>query len=111
MHKGWDSLQPPITMHVLLEAAAAVLALLPIAALVAAHRRTRSPRLALALLAFVALEARCVALVVVHTLAGVDHPSEEMLDFTGDLAVMTIFALAFLYGTGWWPGRTGAEAA
>ncbi len=98
-------------MHVLLEASAAVLAIIPVVALTLAHRRTKSTRLALALLGFVALEVRTVSLVVIHTLVGVDHSSEEMFDFMGDLAVMTIFAIAFLCGTGWWAGRTGAEAA
>jgi hypothetical protein len=99
-------------MHVLLEAAAAVLAVIPVAALSMAYRRTRSPRLILALLAFIALEVRSASLVVIHTLIGIDHSSEEMLDFAGDLAVMTIFAVAFLYGTGWWGiGRTPSDTA
>lgn len=98
-------------MHVYLEVASAVLVVIPLAAIACAYRGTKSRRLALAFAAFAILEARLVSLVVIHTFAAVDHFVEEMLDFGGDLAVMTAFALSFLYGIRWSFGGTRAELA
>ena len=98
-------------MHVVLEVVSALLAILPIVAIATAYRQTPSPRLALALLAFAALEVRLVTMVLVHTVIPVDHGLEEALDFGGDLAVVIAFALAFLYGTRWWVGRAGPDVA
>ena len=96
-------------MHVYLEVASALLVLIPLSAIGYAYRGTRSRRLALAFAAFAILEARLASLVVIHTVVTVDHFIEEMLDFGGDLAVMTAFALSFLYGIRWSLGRTRAE--
>jgi hypothetical protein len=63
------------------------------------------------LTAFIILEARLLGLVLIHTLVAVDHYVEEVLDFGGDLAVVTAFAMAFLYGTRWSFGRIDAEHA
>ncbi len=97
-------------MHVLLDVAAAVIAIIPILAVSLAYRRSHSRRLALALVAIIALEVRAVSMVLIRTLFEVDHFVEEMLEFAGDLAVMVAFAFAFLYGTGWWFGRVPTEA-
>ncbi len=98
-------------MHVLLEIASALLAIIPMVAVGCAFRRTKSPRLALALLAFGILEARMISMVVIHTLIDVDHSIEEMIEFGGDLATLAGFSVAFLYGTRWWLGRAPAHAS
>ncbi len=98
-------------MHIYLEVASAVLVVIPLAAIAYAYRGTKSRRLALAFAAFAILEARLVGLLVIHTVVSVDHFIEEILDFGGDLAVMTAFALSFLYGIWWSLGGTRAELA
>ncbi|MCI4371146.1 MAG: hypothetical protein L3J78_00675 [Thermoplasmata archaeon] len=98
-------------MHVLLEIASAILVIVPLLAVGQAFRDTRSPRLLLALAAFLVLELRFATLVLIHTLIPVDHAFEETFDFITDLAAITLFAAAFLYGTGWPHGRVRADLA
>jgi len=96
-------------MHIAMEIGGALIALVPIVGIARAYRDAHSRRLALALTAFIILEARLLGLVLLHTLVAVDHYFEEVLDFGGDLAVITAFAMAFLYGTRWSFGRIDAE--
>ena len=96
-------------MHIALEIGSALIVLLPIVGIARAYRGTHSRRLALALTAFIILEARLLGLVLLHTVIATDHYFEEVLDFGGDLAVVTAFAMAFLYGTRWSFGRIDAE--
>ncbi len=83
-------------MHLMLEVFAAAFALVPLTALFMGWRRTGSARLALAMAAFAVLEVRLVAMILVHTVVWVDHPTEELIEFGGDLAVIAAFAAAFL---------------
>jgi len=96
-------------MHIGLEIAGALIALVPIVGIARAYRDAHSRRLALALIAFIILEVRLLGLVLLHTVIATDHYFEEILDFGGDLAVITAFAMAFLYGTRWSFGRIDAE--
>ncbi len=98
-------------MHIVLEVASALLAIVPLVAVGYAYRGTRSTRLALALVALGGLEIRLVSMVVIHTTVAVDHFVEEMLEFGGDFAVLVAFSMAFLHGTRWWFGRTPAHAS
>jgi len=98
-------------MHVILEIASALLAIVPIAAVGRAYRGTKSRRLALALVAFGILEVRLLSTVLLHTFLEADHFTEEMLEFSGDLAVLAFFSMAFLHGTRWWFGRAPAHAS
>lgn len=92
-------------MHVMLEILAAGIAVVPIIGIANAVRRGASRRLVFALVAFVVLEARLLVMVAVHTFISIDHGTEDLLDFAGDLAVIVAFASAFLYGTRWLPER------
>lgn len=85
-------------MHIALEIAGALLAVVPLYAIARAYRQSPSPRLGLALIAFTVLVARIVAMVAIHTVTPVDHYTEELIDFGGDLGVIVAFACAFLYG-------------
>lgn len=98
-------------MHLMLEVFAAALAVVPMAALFLAWRRARSARLALALAAFAVLEVRLVAMVLIHTVVWVDHPTEELIGFGGDLAVIAAFAAAFLKEGRLLRERVGARPA
>jgi hypothetical protein len=98
-------------MHIVLEIASALLAIVPIVAVGYAYRGTKSPRLALALVAFGILEVRLISMLVIHTVIEVDHFVEEMLEFGGDLAVLATFSMAFLHGTRRWFGRAPAYAS
>jgi hypothetical protein len=96
-------------MHLLLEVAGAIIGVIPLTALALAYRRSGGVRLGLAFLAFVVLEVRFITMIAIHTVGVVDHPTEELLDFGGDLAVMAAFATAFLYGTRWLPDRSAPK--
>jgi len=103
-------------MHVVLEIASALLAAIPIASIAQAYRTTPSARLALALTAFLILEAKFVAFAVFHLLyADNAYPfteyQDEVMQFVDDVAVMMMFAVAFLWGTRWSPDRVRAEHA
>ena len=98
-------------MHVMLEIFAAAFAVVPLIALFLSYRRQHSPRILLALVAFAVLEVRLVAMVFIHTVATVDHTTEELLDFGGDLAVIVAFGAAFLYGTRWSSERARVKPA
>jgi hypothetical protein len=98
-------------MHLMLEVFAASIAVVPIAALLLAFRRTRSSRVLLALIAFAVLEARLISMILIHTVLPVDHSVEELIDFGGDLAVIVAFAWAFLTGLRWLPDRTASKPA
>ena len=87
-------------MHVGLELAGALLAVVPLYAVIRAYRQSPSTRLGLALIAFSVLGARIIAMVAIHTVVTVDHYTEELIDFGGDLGVIVAFACAFLYGIG-----------
>ena len=97
-------------MHLGLEIAVAGLVLVPLVAVALAYRRTRTPRLGFALLAFIALEARVLALLVIHSYIPLEHFWEEMISFGGDLAVITCFTAAFLHGTRWFGVRRADTA-
>ncbi|MFQ6013539.1 MAG: hypothetical protein ACE5LS_07850 [Thermoplasmata archaeon] len=88
-------------MHLTFEIVAAVLIVLPMVALAYGYRRTKSPRLLLAFMAFGILEIRAVSLISMHALQVLDHELEEIVNFAGDLAAMGMFALAFLYPSRW----------
>jgi hypothetical protein len=98
-------------VHVLLEILSGIICTIPLAAVCLGWWRTRSPRLAMAAVAFAVLEARLFGMVLIHTLVQVDHTVEELLDWGGDLAVIMAFATAFLYGTRWFPERRTPEPA
>jgi hypothetical protein len=103
-------------MHVALEIASAFLAAIPIASIAQAYRTTPSMRLALALIAFLVLEAKFVAFTVLliaspDTLNPISEYQLEVLEFADDVAVMMMFAVAFLWGTRWSPERVHAEHA
>ncbi len=103
-------------MHVTLEIASAVLALIPIASLVQAYRTTPSVRLALALAAFLVLEAKFVLFAAVliaspDSLNPIGEYQLEILEFADDVTVMMTFAIAFLWGTRWSPDRARAQRA
>lgn len=98
-------------MHLFLEVMSAVIAIIPLTALVRAYRQTPSPRIALALLAFAILEVRLLSMIAIHTVLLVDHFTEELIEFGGDFAVIAAFGLAFLHGTRWSPERSAARVA
>ncbi len=103
-------------MHVALEVASALLAAIPIASITQAYRSTPSARLALALAAFLVLEAKFVSfsVLLVASPDSFNPFSEyqlEVLEFVDDIAVMMMFAVAFLWGTRWSPDRIRAEHA
>ena len=88
-------------MHILLELAAALIATIPLYATARAYYKGNSPRLLLAFSAFSVLEVRLLAVLLIHLALPIDHATEELLDFGGDLVVMSAFAAAFLWGTKW----------
>ncbi|MFQ6013731.1 MAG: hypothetical protein ACE5LS_08885 [Thermoplasmata archaeon] len=92
-------------MHLAFEVTAAILIVLPMVALAYGYRRTNSPRLLLALMAFGILQVRALSLISMHLLGVLDHELEETVNYVGDLAAMGMFALAFLYGTRWFGVR------
>ncbi len=100
-----------MALHLGLEIFAAALGVVPMTALFLAWRRTRAKRLALGLSAFVVLETRLVAMVLMHTFIILPHPTEEFVEFTADLAVILAFSAAFLYGVRWSPERAGVKPA
>ncbi len=102
---------PVFVMHLYLEVLAAGVAVVPLAAVFLAWRRTRDSRMALAFAAFAIFEARLVGMVLIHTVIGVDHTVEEMIEFVGDLSVIVALAAAFLYGTRWKRGTNAASDA
>jgi len=101
----------PCRVHLALEIFAAAFAVVPILAIARAVQRGGSPRLKWALAAFLILEARLIFMILIHTVATVGHDVEELLDFGGDLAVITAFAMAFLYGARWTPERARPKRA
>jgi hypothetical protein len=103
-------------MHVILEIVSALLATIPIASIAQAYRTTPSTRLALALAAFLILEAKFLAYAIMHlmypdTFGLLDQYQEELLGFVDDVAVMMMFAIAFLWGTRWSLDRVRTEHA
>jgi len=88
-------------LHLYLEVIGAGIGMVPLTALSLSYLRNRSPRIALALLGFVALEVRFITMISIHTFVAVDHGTEELVDFGGDLAIMASFAAAFLTGSRW----------
>jgi ABC-type amino acid transport system permease subunit len=88
-------------MHILLELAAALVATIPLYATARAYYEGGSTRLVLAFAAFSVLEVRFLAVLLIHVAIPIDHPTEELLDFGGDLIVMSAFAAAFLWGARW----------
>lgn len=88
-------------MHLTLEIVAAILIVLPLVALALGYRRTKSPRLLLAFIAFGILQARVLTMISMHMLQIWDHELEETVNFVGDLAAIGMFALAFLAPTRW----------
>jgi hypothetical protein len=103
-------------MHVALEIASALLAAIPIASIARAYRTTPSMRLALALAAFLVLEAKFVAFSVLlvanpDTFNPFTEYQLEVLEFADDIAVMMMFAVAFLWGTRWSPDRISPDHA
>ena len=94
-----------MALHLLFEVVGAILAWIPLYALMTAYRQTPSRRLALALVGFAIFEFRLVFMVLVHTFLFVDHSGEEFVDFAADLTVMAAFSASFLYGTRWFPER------
>ncbi len=42
-----------------------------------------------------------LAVLLIHIALPIDHATEELLDFGGDLTVMSAFAAAFLWGAKW----------
>ena len=101
----------PRPMHLMLEVFAAAVAIVPLIAVGLGWRRTHSRRLLLAFVAFVVLEVRLIAMILIHTVVPVDHSIEELLDFGGDLAVIVVFAWAFLSGARWLPERGSVKPA
>jgi len=99
------------TMHVFFEIASAILVTIPLFAVARAYRRTRSARFLFAFVAFAVLELRFLSLIAMHTFVAVDHLTEETLDYLTDLTAITMFAAAFLYGTGWKDGRALADVS
>ena len=98
-------------MHILLELAAALIATIPLYATARAYYQHGSPRLMLAFAAFSVLEVRLLAVLLVHLALPIDHSTEELLDFGGDLVVMSAFAAAFLWGAKWSHERVPAGTA
>lgn len=98
-------------MHILLELAAALVATIPLYATARAYYEGGSARLVLAFAAFAVLEVRSLAMLLIHVALPIDHATEELLDFGGDLVVMCAFAAAFLWGTRWSHERVPARAA
>lgn len=109
--KGYPLAPRACVVHLALEIFAAAFAVVPILAIARAARRGGSPRLKGALAAFLILEARLISMILIHTVAPVGHDLEELLDFSGDLAVIAAFATAFLYGTRWTPDRARPKRA
>ena len=100
-----------MALHLGLEIFAAALGVVPIAALFLAWRRSRAKRLALGLTAFAVLEARLVAMILMHTFIILPHATEELVEFSADLAVILAFSAAFLYGVRWSPERARVKPA
>jgi ABC-type amino acid transport system permease subunit len=98
-------------MHIVLELVAALIALIPLYATARAYYEGGSPRLVLAFAAFSVLEVRLLAVLLIHLALPIDHATEELLDFGGDLVVMSAFAAAFLWGSKWSHERIPAGAA
>lgn len=98
-------------MHILLEIAAALVATIPLYATARAYYLGGSARLVFAFAAFAVLEVRFLAVLLVHLALPVDHTMEEMLDFGGDLIVMSAFATAFLWGARWSSDRVRVDVA
>lgn len=98
-------------MHILLELAAALIATIPLYATARAYYNRSSPRLLLAFAAFSVLEVRLLAVLLIHLAIPIDHATEELLDFGGDLVVMSAFAAAFLWGANWGHERVPLGAA
>ena len=98
-------------MHLYLEVIGAGIGMIPLTALAMSYLRNRSPRIALALLGFVALEVRFITMIAIHTVVVVDHGTEELVDFGGDLAIMAAFAAAFLIGSRWLRERGVSQPA
>jgi ABC-type amino acid transport system permease subunit len=98
-------------MHILLELAAALIATIPLYATARAYYERGSPRLVLAFAAFAVLEVRLLAVLLIHIALPIDHSTEELLDFGGDLIVMSAFAAAFLWGANWSHERIPAGSA
>jgi uncharacterized membrane protein len=88
-----DSLQSLIAF------ASGVVALVPIVALSLAYRRTKSRRIALALVAFTAFLIRGVVIAAIHFGTSMDHATEHLIEFGSDALIITLFALAFLHGS------------
>jgi hypothetical protein len=88
-------------MHIVLELAAALIATIPLYATARAYYNGSSPRLLLAFAAFSVLEVRLLAVLLIHLAIPIDHSTEELLDFGGDLVVMSAFAAAVLWGAKW----------
>lgn len=103
-------------MHATLELASAFLAAIPIASIAHACRTTPSTRLWLALAAFLVLEAKFVGFTVLliavpDSLNPISEYQVELLEFADDMAVMLMFAIAFLWGTRWSRDRVYTERA
>jgi hypothetical protein len=98
-------------VHLGIAWAVVFLGLIPIVAVALAWRGTRSRRLLFALVAFIVLETRFLLLLAIHTVFVVDHFTEEMVTFGGDLAVITAFSLAFLHGARWGLAKPDREPA
>src|SRR5207247_9944183 len=96
-------------MHVLWEIASAILVVIPLLALGQAYRQDRSPRLLFAFAAFVVWEVRFSVGTAIHTVLTIDHTFEETIGFLGVLIPISLFAVAFVYGSVWLAHRVCAD--
>jgi len=91
MAEPYEFLFPAIT---------AVIALVPLYAVARAYARVRSPRLLLALLAFLGFVASGVLMILVAWLGASYVDAAEKIEFGSDVLIVMLFALSFL-----WPRR------
>ena len=84
----------------LFPAIAAVIALLPLFAVTRGYLRVRSTRLLLAMLAFAGFVVSGIIMVLVAWWGANYIDAAEKVEFGSDIAIVTLFALSFL-----WPRR------
>ncbi len=78
-----------------LAAAAGLLALIPSGLTFAAWRRTRSPRIFFAMLAFFSFTIRGLILGILF-IRGSPEIYHEIAEFGGDIVIITLFVIAFI---------------
>ncbi|MFQ6107453.1 MAG: hypothetical protein ACE5QF_07710 [Thermoplasmata archaeon] len=88
------------TLEFLLPLITGALALIPLTILLIAYRRTKSRRIMIASITFLAFFVKGILLASGLFIGGIGYDEFEWMEFGSDLMIIILFTASFLVGTG-----------